>query len=506
MLLPHLLESALESAPDAIVICDPSGAIAFANRQVGTLFGYDREEILGRPVEQLIPERFRARHAGDRAGFANNPRVRPMGAGLKLHALHKNGTEFPVEISLSAIVDASGTLFAAAIRDVTDRQQIEAELVTTREATNRANQAKSRFLATASHDLRQPLQALSLLNGTLQRLPLGPAASEALAQQELAITGMSRLVNALLDISKLESGAIHPEVTDFTVRSLFEQLRREFVAPALDKGLELRVESCEESVHSDPSLVGQILRNLISNAIKYTRWGRVHLRCLRETEVVRLEVLDTGIGIPEDQVPYIFDEFFQVGSGGGNAARDGYGLGLSIVNRLVKLLDVKLGVQSTPGKGSSFRLDLPASRVRLCAPAAASAQRTTAVHREPATARRVLFVEDDMGVRRATRMLLEAEGYEVETAASLPEALDRLEEAPRFDLLVTDYHLGGKTGMDVIAAARARIGDRLGAILVSGDTSPAVQGLEHDERLRIASKPLEAGQLLTLMSELLTPV
>ncbi len=238
MLLPHFLESALESAPDAIVICDPSGAIAFANRQVGTLFGYDREEILGRPVEQLIPERFRARHAGHRAGFTNNPRVRPMGAGLKLHALHKNGTEFPVEISLSAIVDASGTLFAAAIRDVTDRQRIEAELVITREAAERANQAKSRFLATASHDLRQPLQALSLLNGTLRRLPLGPEASEALAQQELAITGMSRLVNALLDISILESGAIHPEVTDFTVRSLFEQLRREFVAPALDQGLE----------------------------------------------------------------------------------------------------------------------------------------------------------------------------------------------------------------------------------------------------------------------------
>ena len=504
MLLPQLVESALESAPDAVLICNPSGAIVFANRQVSALFGYDREEILGRPVEELIPERFRAQHAGHRWGFANNPRVRPMGAGLELHALHKSGAEFPVEISLSPILDVSGKLFVAAIRDVTDRRNIEAELVAAREAADRANQAKSRFLATASHDLRQPLQALSLLNGTLRRLPVGPDVSEALAQQELAITGMSRLVNALLDISKLESGAIRPEVTDFTVRSLFEQLRREFAAPALDKGLELRVENCEESVRSDPSLVGQILRNLVSNAIKYTRQGRVLLRCLHERAVVRVEVLDTGVGIPGDQVPYIFDEFFQVCSGGRNSTRDGYGLGLSIVNRLVKLLDLKLDVQSTPGVGSSFRLDLPPGRDRLYASTTVSAPGTTKVQRKPGTGRRVLFVDDDVGVRRATRMLLEAEGYEVETATSLAEALERLEEVRRFDLLVTDYHLGGETGMEVIVSVRARLGGRLGAILVSGDTSAAVQGLEHDERLRIASKPLQSEQLLTLMSDLLT--
>lgn len=228
----------------------------------------------------------------------------------------------------------------------------------------------------------------------------------------------------------------------------------------------------------------------------------MQLRCLHETAAVRLEVLDTDIGIPGNQVPYIFDEFFQVGSGGRNATRDGYGLGLSIVNRLVNFLDAKLDVQSTPGKGSSFRLDVPASRVRTPVTAASSAPRTPAAHREPA--RRDLFVEDDAGVRRATRMLLEAKGYEVQTAASLAEALSRLEAAPRFDLLVTDYHLGGETGMDVIAAVRARIGDRLGAILITGNTSPAVQGLEHDERLRIASKPRETEQLLTPMSELLT--
>ncbi len=504
MLLPQLVGCALESAPDAIVICDPSGAIVFANRQASALFGYDREELLGRPVEQLIPEPFRTRHRALRAQFASQPRTRPMGAGLKLSALHKNGMSFPVEISLSVITDAPGTLFAAAIRDATERQRIDAELTRAREAADRANQAKSRFLATASHDLRQPLQALSLLNGTLRRLPMSPEAAEALAQQELAVTAMSGLVNALLDISKLESGAIRPEITDFTVQPLFEQLRREFAAPALDKGLELHVESCEASVRSDPSLVGQILRNLISNAIKYTRQGWVQLRCLHGTAEVQFEVLDTGIGIPEDQVRYIFDEFFQIG-GGRNATRDGYGLGLSIVNRLVKLLDLKLDVQSVLGRGTSFRLALPASRGGAYASAADLAPRTTGLHRKPASARRVLFVDDDVGVLRATRMLLEAEGYEVETAASLTEALERIKEVPRLDLLVTDYHLGGETGIEVIASVRAKIGTGLGAILVSGDTSAAVQGLRHDERVRIASKPLQAEQLLTLMSDLLGP-
>ena len=170
---------------------------------------------------------------------------------------------------------------------------------------------------------------------------------------------MSRLLNALLDISKLESGAIKPEPTDFVVAKLFEELRSEFAQLASNKGLELQVEPCADCVHSDPSLIEQILRNLVANAIKYTREGWVRLRCLHETGVVRIEVLDSGVGIAPDQLPFIYDEFYQVGVPT-NTVREGYGLGLSIVQRLVKLLDVKLSVQSEPGKGTVFALDLPA--------------------------------------------------------------------------------------------------------------------------------------------------
>ena len=263
-----------------------------------------------------------------------------------------------------------------------------------------ANQGKSRFLATASHDLRQPLQTLSLLNGALRRIVTERDATDALTQQEQAISAMSRLLNALLDISKLELGAIEPEPTDFTVAALFEEMRSDFAVLAANKGLILRIDPCPDGVHSDPSLVEQILRNLVSNAIKYTRQGWIQLRCLREAALVRIEVLDTGVGIPASQLHHIYDEFYQVGVAS-NTSRDGYGLGLSIVQRLVKLLDLRLDVRSEVGKGSAFSLVLPSSHravgfVRL-------ATRELAVPQRQIGKINVLLVEDDPAVRDATR-------------------------------------------------------------------------------------------------------
>jgi len=501
MLPPQLVQSALESAPDAIVISDTSGSIVFANHQVAALFGHEVDDILGLKVEALLPERFRSRHLAHREGYSDTPRMRPMGAGFELFALRKDGSEFPVEISLSPIRDRDRLLIAAAIRDVTDRKRIEAELVAAREAADRANLAKSRFLATASHDLRQPLQALSLLNGTLRRMSRDPVLCEAFAQQEQAISAMSRLLNALLDISKLEAGVIKPEVTDFTVAALFEELASEFAQLAVNKGLELRVESCADAVHSDPSLVEQILRNLLSNAIKYTRRGTVVLRCSHQPNIVSVQVLDTGIGIPAEQLPYIYDEFYQVNAAP-NVTREGYGLGLSIVSRLVKLLGLRLEVRSEPGEGSSFSLQLPASAADAAVQHGPQAAEHAQAPRE--LARRVLLVEDDAGVRSAMRMLLGAEGYEVLTAASIPEALQLAAQPDAFDLLITDFHLGaGATGVELVQALRAQYGEDLKSILVSGDTSLVVKSLQPDRYLRIANKPLRAEQLLTLMTELL---
>jgi two-component system, sensor histidine kinase len=670
----QLAHSALDAAPDAMIIIDDSGAIRYANRQVSALFGYPHDELIGKPVERLLPERFRDRHPSMREAYTKNVRVRPMGAGLNLFGRRPDGTEFPVEISLSPINDGGRTLVAAAIRDVTERKRVEAELssqledmrrlrdMSTRlvEATdlpkmleeileaaialqradfgnvrlrdpatgvlkivaqrgfsrtflehfasvamnepsacgralrageraiiedvdedpsylphraiaaregyravqstpirgrdgtvtgmlsthfrnphrpsdrelqltdiymrlvsalisraqaeeivraagdlaNRANQAKSRFLATASH-LRQPLQTLSLLNGALQRISMDPTEKGALAQQEQAITGMSRLLNALLDISKLESGAIKPDPTDFTVSVLFEELRQEFAGLASNKGLTLKVSPSEDSVHSDPSLVGQILRNLVSNAIKYTRSGWVALRCLHDQSCcVRIEVLDTGIGIPVEHLRYIYDEFYQVGVPT-NTTREGYGLGLSIVHRLVTLLDVKLDVQSEVGKGSTFALTLPASQTVVGRPARPMGLAEPTAHMRQARVR-VLLVEDDPAVLAATRMLLKSDGYQVKAAATIAEALEQARADPCIDLLVTDYHLReGETGTQVIASLRAALGKPLKAVLMTGDTSSAIKDLAQDAQLRIASKPVQAEKLLSLLREFL---
>ncbi|MGA2707701.1 MAG: PAS domain S-box protein [Steroidobacteraceae bacterium] len=521
---------ALDAAPDAMLIIDAAGIIRFANRQVSALFGYARDEVIGQSIERLMPDRFRTRHVGHREHYAGNVRVRPMGIGLELFGLRRDGTEFPVEISLSPIEDVGRALIAAAIRDVSERKRVEAELIVAREAAeaaravadqarsiadrargiadqareiaDRANQGKSRFLAMASHDLRQPVQTLELLDGILRRRVTDQIAIEALSQQRQAIGAMSRLLNALLDISKLESGAIRPEPTDFTVGAIFEEMRMEFASIAANKGLRLEIEICEDAVYSDPSLVEQILRNLVSNAVKYTREGCVSLRCLHEASLVRVEVLDTGVGIAPDHLPYIYDEFYQVGVPT-NSSRDGYGLGLSIVQRLVKLLTLKLDVRSELGRGSAFSLVLPASRGRdvtaYRGPAGAPVHGS-----QPIGEARVLVVEDNASVRRATCLLLELEGYHVTPAASLAEALQHAQKGHGVDLLITDYHLSdGETGTRVIAALREILGISLRAVLTTGDTSSAIQQLPRDPHLRITSKPINSEELLKLLRALL---
>jgi PAS domain S-box-containing protein len=501
MLPSDLVRSVLESAPDAMVIIDSSGKILFANRQVSTLFGYEIAHIIGQPVETLLPERFRHRHVAHRSNYARAVRVRPMGDGLELFALRRDGSEFPVEISLSPIAADDGMIVAAAIRDVTERMRVEKELREARLAAERANLGKSRFLATASHDLRQPLQALALLNGTLHRIVDDPAAREVLEQQEEAVAAMSRLLNALLDVSKLESGAVRPDITDFKVAQLLEELRREFAGLAASKGLQLQVESTGVHARSDAALVGQALKNLVSNAIKYTSRGWVRLRSSVQGPYVRIEVCDSGRGIPADHLPFIFDEFYQVGVAP-NTSRDGYGLGLSIVHRVVQLLGLRIDVSSTPGEGSTFALEIPVS-----APIAEAAPVAPTRPARPAragAAHHLLLVEDDPGVRNATRMFLKGEGYRVSTAATLEEAMQLLAPDTDIEIIVTDYHLGdGTTGTEVIAAARARLGGDFRAILVTGDTSSAIAGLHRDHHLCVTSKPINAEQLLGMIQSLL---
>jgi PAS domain S-box-containing protein len=509
MTIPQqLLADLVEFAPDAMLIVADSGEILYANQRVTDLFGYQPEDLVNRSVDLLLPERLRARHASRRRNFAEDPRVRPMGAGLDLLGRRADGSEFPLEISLSPLRDG---LAAAAIRDVTDRKRVEQELIKAREIADqareeadRANLSKSRFLATASHDLRQPLQALSMLHGTLCRMDMPPRGHEVLTQQGLAINSMKRLLSALLDISKLESGAVKPQLSEFPLHPLFELLSSEFSADARSKGLALIFEHTDIHTYTDQSLLEQLLRNLISNAIKYTSAGSVSLRAIRTATGVRIEVEDTGVGIPADQLAHIFDEFFQVGVAS-NSTREGYGLGLAIVQRIARLLGFRIQVQSQVGTGSTFMLDL--QRVEATKPHSSvdAAAAPNALARNTQSSK-VLVTEDEPSVLQATRLLLELEGYQVVSASSRDEALQCGRDHPDIDLLISDYHLKeDQTGLNVIAAVREQLARNIPAILVTGDTSTAIRKISGDRQLRLASKPIDAEELLTLMDELLRP-
>ena len=511
---PELAQEALDAAPDALIILDEQGGILFANRQTSALFGFSREEIRRQRFAQLVPGRVAAGGRGPgSSGDAADGWV--LGSGIETFAQRRDGSEFPVEIRLSVLEASECRLTAAAIRDISDHKRAETELIVARvlaeqaqaaadaarSSADRANLAKGRFLATASHDLRQPLQALALLNRTLRTLVREPAALGALAQQEQTIRAMSRLMNALLDISKLESGAIKPEPTDFALEALFAELHAEFAAIAAEKGLGLRFEEVRAVAHSDPSLVEEILRNLISNAIKYTERGGITVRAVQERGVLRLDVSDTGVGIAPEQLGLIFEEFFQVGVSP-NAAREGYGLGLSIVQRIAKLLGAAVTVRSAPGEGSTFSLTVPFGASRAPTRAAVNAA-PAPVHRRLRRAR-VLLVEDDVAVRSATQLLLSVEGYEVTAVAGLADAVRAAREDSGLCLLITDYHLGaGETGLQVIEAVRAILGPQLGAVLVTGDTSSVIRHLRRDECLRIVSKPVDADELLGMLQALL---
>jgi two-component system, sensor histidine kinase len=500
ILSSEVIRAVLESAPDAMLIVDSSGTIRFANQHVAGLFGYPRERVVGLPVEALIPARYRTAHEADRGRFMKGRGWRAMGSGLDLVALRADGTEFPVEISLAHVVCEPESFVVAAIRDITSHLQAERALREAREQAERANLAKSRFLAAASHDLRQPLQSLSLLAGTLRRLSSSADVQEAVGSIESAIDTMSRLLNALLDVSKLESGTIKPDIRDFPVAVLFRQLRTEFAAAAHNKGLELVIDPTREDAHSDPLLLGQILRNLIANAIRYTKKGTVTLSCRRDGDALRIEVHDTGIGMARDQLQYIYDEFYQIGHDAG-AVREGYGLGLAIVQRLVRLLQLRIEVTSEVGVGTSFALTLPRGAAEVGAAAGAHASRPGP---RPGLQRHLLLIEDDPAVLSATRMLLGAEGYRVTATSSAQEAVRRAGELRDIDVIVADFHLGNReNGADAITSIRAILGQPTKAVLVTGDIAAELDVKGLDGSLRVVHKPVAAEELLATLRELL---
>lgn len=368
------------------------------------------------------------------------------------------------------------------------------------QAAEAASLAKSRFLAAASHDLRQPMHALNLYLGALQRHDLPGGARALLENVRQCTQAMDGLFESLLDISKLDAGAVSPRIEPFAVGPLMQRIAIEFEPQAHEKGLRLRVRACRAWVRGDPALVERIVRNLVSNAVRYTRQGRVLIGCRRAANRLLIQVHDTGVGIPPDQQSLVFEEFYQVA----NPERDrtkGLGLGLSIVQRLAKLLDAPLTLRSRPGAGSMFALDLPLAD----APAPAGDGALPPGASEALHGKLVVVVDDEAVVLDATRALLEQWGCEVVAAESGALAIERLAAVWRApDVLLCDYRLRApENGLLVMESLREEFNRQIPAAIITGDVLPETGELQAGGDVAVLHKPVADAVLRQTLERLL---
>jgi len=358
-------QALLEAAPDGIVIGKANGDIVLINSQTELLFGYSRTELLGRPIEVLLPKRLRGTHPGHRAGYIERPRARPMGAGLELYGLRRDGTEFPVEISLSPIETEEGLMVISSVRDVTERKQFEHTLREKNVELERANSAKDVFLSTLSHELRTPLNAIIGYTGTLlMRLP-GSLTAEQERQLRSIQTGgrnLLALINDLLDLAKIESGKVHIRLESAECRDIVAEVASALAPLAEAKHLKLECIGPDGPflVRTDRRALSQILANLVGNAIKFTGEGSVRLevkeRPVNSGMMAAIDVTDTGTGIKAEDLPRLFKPFDRLH----DALRaEGTGLGLHLCHKLAELIEARVEVDSEYGKGSRFTVVIP---------------------------------------------------------------------------------------------------------------------------------------------------
>lgn len=445
----------LEAAPDGIMEVDQHGRIVLANAVAAELFGYSLEELRDKSVEDLIPPQYRAAHVRHRHAYQQRPATRPMGSGLALLGLRKDGSQFPVEISLSPVRSPDGFRVLAVIRDVTERHKAEErarvmqerytaelaaknqELAMRNREIERADRLKSEFLASMSHELRTPLHTIiGFTELLLEQIegPLNPKQQRFLTHIHNDSRHLLELINDILDLSKIEAGRVELKPEWFDVAALIEEVVASIRPLADNKQLQLSVDAEPAlNLRADRLRVREILSNLLSNAIKFTPdGGRIAVSGASADGLVTLAVEDTGIGIPPEEHASIFDKFHQVGNTT-KGVREGTGLGLAITKRLVQMHGGTITVESEPGRGSRFTVTLPRN-------GPPEAKDRKAVHGRRETPL-VLVVEDDAGARELLATYLVPHGYEVVTASTADDAIAKaLSLYP--DAITLDLQLG----------------------------------------------------------------
>ena len=449
---------------------------------------------------------------GQRARVRGNDEVSALARGFNAMLDHIAAIQREREMRAAEEITIQRTLAkraeqaraeAESARNEAERSRQEAVMALM--AAERANAAKTHFLAAASHDLRQPVQSLVLLTSALaMRLGDHPA-STLVGSLEASMDALCRLLDAILDISKLDAGTVSPSVQAVSLGAIFARLEEEYRLRAAEKSVAFRSVPTDVTLNADPALLERIIRNLVENALRYTDRGRILLGCRRGSGVLRIQIFDTGIGIQPEHLERIFHEFYQVS----NPARDrgkGLGLGLAIVERLARLLGYRVHVASRPNRGSCFTLEIPmpALAAPAIAPAAAAAEQAPQPGRGIA-----LVIDDDPLVREGLTLLIEDLGWRAIAADSAGHALHLLRMQPRPpDLVIADFRLeAGATGLQAIHAVEAALTEQGHAaplsVVLTGDTAPERIVDAEASGYRILHKPIAAKEVARLLSDAL---
>lgn len=462
-----MVSSFLQVSPEAVIITDRTGAIQTFSDGAELMFRGKREHMLGRSIEDLIPERYRTDHGKHLRSFAASDRLAlKMSERSEIRALRLTGEEFAAEATVSKVPYGSRELFAVIVRDLSERKAYEAALESAKVRAEAANEAKSAFLATMSHEIRTPMNGVLGMLSVLAMEDLKPSQREMVEVAIDAGHGLMEILNDILDYSRIEAGQLRLEFTQFDIKSVLKkaQTLHMFKARAAGVALDIAIEpDVPSSLLGDPARIQQILHNLVGNAVKFTSKGRIDVRAACETsesggKILVLSVEDTGIGIGKDQLAIIFDRFTQADS---SITRKfgGSGLGLSIVKGLVTTMGGWTDVVSEKGKGSCFTVRIPVQTSPLEPVADVDARFTLARSIAPRPVR-VLVVEDNVLNADTLRLILDRKGVAASIARNGEEAL-KLFEPGHFDLVFMDIQmpvLDGESAVKVLRKLEAASG------------------------------------------------